>query len=158
MIFSKSNIYLEKYIQTFCLIFIEHDSISTGSTKSPSKIQHIGTKGKNTTLSTPTILQWLTMKCVCKCVHISCVTTDRVWDSDDYCLILTNTAGDNLHCLQWIASAISPGCHTLNSKGELIYIQLDIKKNIKGHENNYHINRESKYLRDTSLYVLFFDH
>lgn len=110
------------------LIFIESSSCSTGATEVLSKIPHTGTKGKNTSVSTPTILQWLRLKCVHKCVHISCVTTDRFWVSDDCCLIFTNRAGDNLHCLRWIASAVNPGCHTVNCKGELIYIQLDIKK------------------------------
>lgn len=122
------------------MIFIEHNSFSTGSTKVLSKIQHEGTHGKNTSVSTPTILQWLTLKCVRKCVHISCVTTDRFWISDDNCLILTNKSGDNLHCLQWIVSAVSPGCHTVNSKGDLIYIQLDIKK-------------LSKDLKTTTLFI-----
>ncbi|XP_061193662.1 uncharacterized protein LOC133201885 [Saccostrea echinata] len=59
--------------------------------------------------------------------HISRVSSDRVWISDDYNnLILTNTAGDKLHHLRGIRSDY--GGHTVNNDGDLIYI--DSHRNI----------------------------
>ncbi|XP_062583342.1 uncharacterized protein LOC134245095 [Saccostrea cucullata] len=52
--------------------------------------------------------------------HISRVTSDRVWISDGYNLILTNTTGEELDHLKEIAS--DWGGHTVNSDGDLIYI------------------------------------
>ncbi|XP_056007392.1 uncharacterized protein LOC125666144 isoform X2 [Ostrea edulis] len=59
-------------------------------------------------------------------LHISRVMSDRVWVSDDYNLILTDTTGDTIHRvtdITWYG-----GGHTVNSSGELIYI--DRKRNI----------------------------
>ncbi|XP_061186399.1 uncharacterized protein LOC133194459 [Saccostrea echinata] len=52
--------------------------------------------------------------------HISRVSPDWVWISDWNNLILTNTAGDELHCLSDIGSY--HGVHTVNNEGDLFYI------------------------------------
>ncbi|XP_061171147.1 uncharacterized protein LOC133180696 [Saccostrea echinata] len=63
--------------------------------------------------------------------HITRVSSDRVWISDDYNnLILTNTAGDKLHYLTDIASGY--GGHTVTRDGDLIYI-----------DSRYNINKLS---------------
>ncbi|XP_061187316.1 uncharacterized protein LOC133195479 isoform X2 [Saccostrea echinata] len=59
---------------------------------------------------------------VSDCHHITRVTSDRVWISDVYNLILTNTAGDKLHHLTDISSY--SGVHTVTRDGDLIYIDI----------------------------------
>ncbi|XP_061195222.1 uncharacterized protein LOC133203459 [Saccostrea echinata] len=59
--------------------------------------------------------------------HISRVTSDRVWICDDNNLILTNTAGDQLHHLTGILSGY--GVHTVNNEGDLIYIDREYNIN-----------------------------
>lgn len=49
-------------------------------------------------MSTPELLYFLILKIIDGCYHISCVTSDRVWISDNRnSLILTNSAVDILH-------------------------------------------------------------
>ncbi|XP_056018198.1 uncharacterized protein LOC125682793 [Ostrea edulis] len=60
--------------------------------------------------------------------HISRVMSDRVWVSDDDNLILTDTTGDTIHRVTGITPWYGGGPHTVNSSGELIYI--DSKRNI----------------------------
>ncbi|XP_061193747.1 uncharacterized protein LOC133201977 [Saccostrea echinata] len=62
----------------------------------------------------------VTVPGVSDCSHISRVTSDRVWISDEENLVLTNTAGDKLHHLTDIVSYY--GGHTVNGDGDLIYI------------------------------------
>ncbi|XP_056007574.1 uncharacterized protein LOC130050824 [Ostrea edulis] len=59
--------------------------------------------------------------------HISRVMSDRVWVSDFNNLILTDTTGDTIHRVTDI-TPLFRGVHTVNSSGELIYI--DRKRNI----------------------------
>ncbi|XP_062613894.1 uncharacterized protein LOC134275645 [Saccostrea cucullata] len=66
------------------------------------------------------------VKGVSQCVHISRVSSDRVWICDKDNLILTNTAGEELTRLTGISSG--EGVHTVTSDGDLIYI--DRKGNI----------------------------
>nr|XP_034308016.1 uncharacterized protein LOC105326468 isoform X2 [Crassostrea gigas] len=76
--------------------------------------------------------QSLTLTGVGRCLHISCVTSDRVWVSDDeYNLMLTDTTGVPLHRVEdsWSGDVFGNGLHTVNSESELIYI--DRKYNIK---------------------------
>ncbi|XP_056013672.1 uncharacterized protein LOC125673872 isoform X2 [Ostrea edulis] len=62
--------------------------------------------------------------------HISRVMSDRVWVSGRNNLILTDTTGVTIHDLRDITSLYIGGIHTVNSSGELIYIDRDgnIKK------------------------------
>ncbi|XP_056007542.1 uncharacterized protein LOC125666247 [Ostrea edulis] len=83
-------------------------------------------------MSTPVLH---TSVCVTHCVsyvlHISRVMSDRVWVSDYHMLILTDTTGDTIHRVTDITTWYGgEGQHTVNSSGELIYINsgADIKK------------------------------
>ncbi|XP_061193790.1 uncharacterized protein LOC133202029 [Saccostrea echinata] len=69
----------------------------------------------------------VTVTGVYQCCHITRVSSDRVWISDYINLILTNTAGDKLHHLTGIGSYY--GVHTVNSDGDLIYIDSDYNIN-----------------------------
>ncbi|XP_065939210.1 uncharacterized protein [Magallana gigas] len=74
--------------------------------------------------------QSLTVTGVDHYYHISCVTSDRVWVSDDEDnLMLTDTTGVPLHRVEDSCSDLYGRLHTVNSESELIYI--DRKYNIK---------------------------
>ncbi|XP_061194048.1 uncharacterized protein LOC133202270 [Saccostrea echinata] len=76
----------------------------------------------------------VTVTGVSDCHHITRVSSDRVWISDDYNnLILTNTAGDKLHHLTDIASVW--GVHTVNNDDDLIYIDSHSNINKLSTEN-----------------------
>nr|XP_022288007.1 uncharacterized protein LOC111100420 [Crassostrea virginica] len=75
-----------------------------------------------TLLSSPVVQKSLSVTGVEYCYHISCVTPDRVWVSDVYNLILTDTAtGKQLHSVEDSLGSGS-GIHTVNCESELIYI------------------------------------
>lgn len=71
----------------------------------------------------------LTVKEINRCNHISCVTPDRIWLSDDKNnLILKNTSGDTLHRRKDIYSGhlySGDGLDDVNSDNELIYIDRE---------------------------------
>jgi hypothetical protein len=60
--------------------------------------------------------------------HISLVNSDRVWISDGENLILTDTTGDTIHNMTGIPNQ-EYGVYTVNSRGELIYIDRDYNIN-----------------------------
>ncbi|XP_061171182.1 uncharacterized protein LOC133180730 [Saccostrea echinata] len=82
-------------------------------------------------MSTPVLHRSVKVKISVHVMHISCVNSDQIWISDKHnyitSFILMNTAGDILHHLtdtsiidyKWTNIY---GAHTVNSKGELIYI------------------------------------
>ncbi|XP_078320781.1 uncharacterized protein LOC144617652 isoform X2 [Crassostrea virginica] len=75
-----------------------------------------------TLLSSPVVQKSLSVTGFKQCTHISCVTPDRVWVSDEDHLILTDTAtGKQLHSVEHSLKTDN-GIHTVNCKGELIYI------------------------------------
>ncbi|XP_062573873.1 uncharacterized protein LOC134235743 [Saccostrea cucullata] len=75
--------------------------------------------------------KYVTVSGVRDCRHISRVTSDRVWISDDKGnLILTNTKGEELDCVTDLGSDY--GGHTVDSNGDLIYI-----------DSRYNINKLS---------------
>nr|XP_034310537.1 uncharacterized protein LOC117684055 [Crassostrea gigas]XP_034310538.1 uncharacterized protein LOC117684055 [Crassostrea gigas] len=84
--------------------------------------------------------QSLTVTGVRHCYHISWVTSDRVWVSDWYNLILTDTTGVPLHRVKDSKGAL--GLHTVNSESELIYI-----------DENYNINKLSKDMNTTTTFI-----
>ncbi|XP_065937070.1 uncharacterized protein [Magallana gigas] len=84
--------------------------------------------------------QSLTVTGVDCCDHISCVTSDRVWVSDDDNLMLTDTTGVPLHRVEDSWSGF--GLHTVNSESELIYIDW-----------NYNINKLSKDMKTTTTFI-----
>lgn len=92
-------------------------------------------------MSAPEFLHSITVTGV-GCYHISCVTSDRVWISDNRnSLILTNSAVDILHRVEDSCKSVN-GFHTVNSECELIYI-----------DRNLNINKLSKNMKTTSLFI-----
>ncbi|XP_078311496.1 uncharacterized protein LOC144618741 [Crassostrea virginica] len=96
----------------------------------PSGIpRRAGVEDLLTLLSSPVVQKSLSVTGVDHCYHISCVTPDRVWVSDRNNLILTDTAtGKQLHSVEHSLQYSYTGIHTVNCKGELIYI--DKERNI----------------------------
>ncbi|XP_065929561.1 uncharacterized protein [Magallana gigas] len=92
-------------------------------------------------MSSPELLPSLTVTGVGRCLHISCVTSDRVWVSDyRNNLIFTDTTGIPLHRVKDACSL--RGFHTVNSESELIYI-----------DRNYNINKLSKDMKTTTTFI-----
>lgn len=81
-------------------------------------------------MNSPDLHQSLIVKGVHRCVHISSLTSDRVWISHRNNLILTNTTGATLHQRNDLCRGI--GVHSGNNESELIYI-----------DKNYNINKLS---------------
>ena len=79
-----------------------------------------------TLLSSAKVQKTLSVTGVKHCFHISCVTPDRVLIRDYNNLILTDTATDKkVHSVE-NPSQGGTGIHTVNSKGELIYIDEEL--------------------------------
>ncbi|XP_078311562.1 uncharacterized protein LOC144618771 isoform X2 [Crassostrea virginica] len=95
----------------------------------PSGIpRRAGVEDLLTLLSSPVVQKSLSVTGVKECRHISCVTPDRVWVSDEDNIILTDTAtGKQLHSVEDSLGS-GNGKHTVNCEGELIYI--DKERNI----------------------------
>ncbi|XP_062598460.1 uncharacterized protein LOC134259877 [Saccostrea cucullata] len=74
-------------------------------------------------ISTLVLHKSVTVKGINRVNHISFVTSDRVWVSEDNDLILVNTEGDTLHHLTDVNCKW--GGHTVNSSCELLYIEKD---------------------------------
>eukprot|EP00105_Crassostrea_gigas_P037008 XP_019921156.1 PREDICTED: uncharacterized protein LOC105324523 [Crassostrea gigas] len=92
-------------------------------------------------MSPPELLPSLTVTGVRRCLHISCVTSDRVWVSDhENNLMLTDTTGVPLHRVE--DSCRGDGLHTVNSESELIYIN-----------RNYNINKLSEDMKTTTTFI-----
>ncbi|XP_056007497.1 E3 ubiquitin-protein ligase TRIM71-like [Ostrea edulis] len=79
-------------------------------------------------MSTPVLHTSVCVTGVSEVLHISRVMSDRVWVSDFNNLILTDTTGDTIHRVTDITPWHGGGLHTVNSSGELIYI--DSERNI----------------------------
>ncbi|XP_078311804.1 uncharacterized protein LOC144618839 [Crassostrea virginica] len=88
----------------------------------PSGIpRQAGVEDMLTLLSSPVLQKSLSVTGVKRCYHISCVTPDRLWVSDEYNIILTDTAtGKQLHSVENLFFS-GGGIHTVNSEGQLIY-------------------------------------
>eukprot|EP00105_Crassostrea_gigas_P013743 XP_011430158.2 PREDICTED: uncharacterized protein LOC105330250 [Crassostrea gigas] len=68
-------------------------------------------------MSSPKLLPSLTLTGVDRCYHISCVTSDRVWVSDDRNnLMLTDTTGVPLHRVGDSPRDLYGGLHTVNNE------------------------------------------
>jgi hypothetical protein len=78
---------------------------------------------------TPVYQRSFSVKDVGSVDYVSLVTSDLFWVSDYYDLVLTDTEGITIHRVIGITPGYS-GMHTVNSSGELIYIDrvLNIKK------------------------------
>uniref|UniRef100_K1P7S5 Tripartite motif-containing protein 3 n=1 Tax=Magallana gigas TaxID=29159 RepID=K1P7S5_MAGGI len=93
-------------------------------------------------MSPPELLPSLTLTGVDRCYHISCVTSDRVWVSDNgNKLMLTDTTGVPLHRVEDSWSGLY-GSHTVNSESELIY-----------RDEDYNINKLSKDMKTTTTFI-----
>nr|XP_022308383.1 uncharacterized protein LOC111114379 [Crassostrea virginica]XP_022308391.1 uncharacterized protein LOC111114379 [Crassostrea virginica] len=92
----------------------------------PSGIpRRAGVEDLLTLLPSPVVQKSLSVTCVKYCYHISCVTPDRVWVSDEDNLILTDTGtGKQLHSVKDTLDSLT-GKHTVNCEGELIYIDKE---------------------------------
>ncbi|XP_061185528.1 uncharacterized protein LOC133193583 [Saccostrea echinata] len=87
-------------------------------------------------MSTPVLHKSVTMKCRRHVYHISYVTSDRIWISDNHTLIMTNTEGEDLHRRE-ISSYIERfGQHTVNGTGELVFIDKNHNITKLSTENN----------------------
>ncbi|XP_078311707.1 uncharacterized protein LOC111100413 isoform X2 [Crassostrea virginica] len=88
------------------------------------KPRRAGVEDLLTLLSSPVVQKSLSVTGVELCLHISCVTPDRVWVSDNN-IILTDTAtGKQLHSVE-DSLQTGFGKHTVNCEGELIYIDKE---------------------------------
>ena len=84
-------------------------------------------------MSSPVLLKVLKANGVYECKHISYVTPHQVWVSDEHSLsLIDTTTGKKLHSVERAKHylAQTDGIHTVNSNGELIYIDetSDIKR------------------------------
>ncbi|XP_052696100.1 uncharacterized protein LOC128174628 [Crassostrea angulata] len=95
---------------------------------------------RNDQLLTP--MSALTVTSVDSCDHISCVTSDLVWVKRWTKLILTNTAGENLHCRDDTCIKLQCGAHTVNSEREIIYI-----------DNDYNVKKLSKNMKTITTFI-----
>ncbi|XP_065929796.1 uncharacterized protein [Magallana gigas] len=93
-------------------------------------------------MSPPELLHSLTVTGVDGCLHISCVTSDRVWVSNRYNLVLMDATGVPLHRVDDSGSDYLFGLHTVNSESELIYIDW-----------YYNINKLSKDMKTTTTFI-----
>lgn len=119
-------------IERFFIVFVAEHQPSANTINSSGEIKSKKTGQSNEgneclleLMSSPELLQLLTVPVVDRCLHISCVTSDQVWVSDGHNLILTNTKGFPLHYVKDLCSDLSNGLHTVNNEGELIYIDKD---------------------------------
>lgn len=81
-------------------------------------------------MSSTELQQSFTVKDVKSCYHISYFESDLLWVSESCNLVLTNTTGKTEHQLTDIPVDTFSGLHTVNSEGELFFIDKDynIKK------------------------------
>lgn len=72
----------------------------------------------------------ITVKDVWCCSHLSLVSTDELWVSDDKNLVLINSTGKSIHHNKDVSKNRYCGIHTVAGDGELIYInkEYDIMK------------------------------
>lgn len=77
-------------------------------------------------MSDPELIQSFTMRGLAFCNHITCVTSNLAWISDERYVILTNNAGHTIKPRGYLKNR--QGNHTINNNNELIYI--DEKNNI----------------------------
>ncbi|XP_056003830.1 uncharacterized protein LOC125672861 [Ostrea edulis] len=94
-------------------------------------------------MSTPVLHTSVCVTGVSRVRHISRVMSDRVWVSDVVNLILTDTTGDTIHRVTDIIPLYGGG-HTVNSSGELIYIDSEFNIN-KLSVNNHTVTTQIEY-------------
>lgn len=118
------------------IFFLEDAFSSLNVTESLAEIHvketenpNVGDDQQREMISSFVLHDILTVKEINRCNHISCVTPDRIWLSDDKNnLILKNTSGDTLHRRKDIYSGhlySGDGIHDVNSDNDLIYIDRE---------------------------------
>lgn len=115
-------------------------------------------------MSVPELLHSLTVLDLERCLHISCVASDRVWVSDvRKTLILIDTYNYELGCLMDSCYGdlfTGNGPHTMNCESELIYIDTDynIKKLCKDMNTEFtFIERTDSRLEPQCVYCSLFN-
>lgn len=73
----------------------------------------------------PLVLGIITVKDVWCCSHLSLVSADELWLSDDKNTVLINITGKSMHRIKDASSKRYCGLHTVASDGELIYINKE---------------------------------
>lgn len=107
--------------------------------------RHIGNECLLKLMSSPELHQSITLTNADGCKHITCLTPDRVWVSDrKNNIMLTSTTGDTLHNREDLCSGFFKGygLHTVNTDGELIYI-----------DGEYNINKLSRNLKTATTFI-----
>eukprot|EP00105_Crassostrea_gigas_P017845 XP_011435776.1 PREDICTED: uncharacterized protein LOC105334141 [Crassostrea gigas] len=133
-------------------MFVDLNPVSPGLTESLKEIQitetentRHGFEGNQCQLklmSPPKFYQSLKLTDVKNCFHISCVTSDQVWISDDKNkLIFIDPTGVSQHNV-WDLCSDKYGLHTVNSESELIYI-----------DRNYNIKKLSRDMNTTTTFI-----
>lgn len=86
----------------------------------------------------PKLLHSIKIRKVNHCVHISSVTSYKVWVSDtENNIFLINTAGDTLQHIKFPCNDVcSGGVHTVNNRHELIFISKKVWYRISRLSNN----------------------
>ena len=124
------------HLPRHCKLSITQEINIKGLIELLSEIQ-IKEKGKRKPLTGNdlqlTLKSMFTVPGVKHCGHISCVTPDRVWVSEGYYIILTDTTARYpkvLHRVKNVLPTEGVGFHTVNRNGELIYIDMlyNVKK------------------------------
>lgn len=73
----------------------------------------------------PLILNIITVKDIWFCSHLSVVSADELWVSDDKNLVLINITGKSIHHIKDVSNKRYCGLHTVAGDGELIYINKE---------------------------------
>lgn len=73
----------------------------------------------------PLVLSIITVKDVRRCSHLSLVSADELWVSDDKNTVLINITGESMHRIKDASNKRHCGLHTVASDGELIYINKE---------------------------------
>lgn len=73
----------------------------------------------------PLVLSIITVKDVRRCSHLSLVSADELWVSDDKNTVLINITGKSMLRIKDASNKRHCGLHTVASDGELIYINKE---------------------------------
>ncbi|XP_062614574.1 uncharacterized protein LOC134276330 [Saccostrea cucullata] len=88
--------------------------------------RHVKSENLLELMSSPMIHRYVEVPNVIRVNHVSCVTPDRVWISDINSLIFMNRAGD---ILDFLTDINNYGAHTVDIRGDLIYIDWEYNIN-----------------------------
>lgn len=105
-------------------------------------------------VSDPELIQSFTLRGFAFCNHITCVTSNLAWISDENHLILTNNVGHTIK--RWDCLKDRQGDHTINSNNELIYIDEEDNIMVLSNDMETPITfiESSFFFRYSNLYIL----